>query len=517
MKRQLTPFAKFIIVFTVIAGLFLAVKFASKSGLMNLIAPKGKGETSSKSSLFGGNKSSDEIRVGVVTWGGYAGGQYFNEGFNSSEESRFFKEYGIKVKFIVNDDFVSSREAFKAGEIDVLWGTIDSFPTEVQGLSAVEPRVIFQSDWSRGGDAIVGRRGIESVNDLIGKKVSVAFGTPSHTFLIWMLKSAGISYDKVTIVEAPSAIDSASYFKAGKVDAAVVWSPDDEDCVKNVPGAKIIISTKKASNIIADILFAKKEYIESHKPQLKSLIEGWMIGAAEINSSDVNKRKAAKILAAGLNQPEEFTYNAINNVRLATYGDNVNFFNINGDFKGIKGEDLYNSMAEDYATINLAPATVPSFRNIIDTSILRDITALTTDMHKGEESKKFEVAGEATKSEKAFSSKQVTITFPSGSYKLDENAKYIIQMQFGNVAKAFANARVRIEGNTDDRGSVEANKSLSKKRAESVAEFLISEYGFDSNRFTIVGNGSDKSVADNTSEEGRAKNRRTDFELLNGE
>ncbi len=138
-------------------------------------------------------------------------------------------------------------------------------------------------------------------------------------------------------------------------------------------------------------------------------------------------------------------------------------------------------------------------------------------MHKGEESKKFEVAGEATKSEKAFSSKQVTITFPSGSYKLDENAKYIIQMQFGNVAKAFANARVRIEGNTDDRGSVEANKSLSKKRAESVAEFLISEYGFDSNRFTIVGNGSDKSVADNTSEEGRAKNRRTDFELLNGE
>lgn len=52
-----------------------------------------------------------------------------------------------------------------------------------------------------------------------------------------------------------------------------------------------------------------------------------MIGAAELNQSDANKKKAAGILAAGLKMPEDFCYNAINNVRLATHGDNKNFSN----------------------------------------------------------------------------------------------------------------------------------------------------------------------------------------------
>jgi NitT/TauT family transport system substrate-binding protein len=92
---------------------------------------------------------------------------------------------------------------------------------------------------------------------------------------------------------------------------------------------------------------------------LKQLVEGWMIGSAEINNSDVNKKKAAKILAVGLNQPEDFCYSAINNVRLATIGDNRNFFNTNGNFQGVKAEDLYSDMSIEYAKLGIAPAKVP--------------------------------------------------------------------------------------------------------------------------------------------------------------
>ena len=61
------------------------------------------------------------IKVGVVTWPGYLGGQYMNDGFEANKESRMYKDYGLLVEFSVIDDFLASRKAFENGEIDLLW------------------------------------------------------------------------------------------------------------------------------------------------------------------------------------------------------------------------------------------------------------------------------------------------------------------------------------------------------------------------------------------------------------
>jgi len=82
------------------------------------------------------------------------------------------------------------------------------------------------------------------------------------------------------------------------------------------------------------------------------------------------------------------------------------------------------------------------------------------------------------------------------------------------IAKAFANARIRIEGNTGNVGSRASNITLSQKRAEGVRDYLVSEHSMLRNRFIVTGNGPDKPVASNDTETGRAKNRRTDFELV---
>jgi len=64
-----------------------------------------------------------------------------------------------------------------------------------------------------------------------------------------------------------------------------------------------------------------------------------------------------------------------------------------------------------------------------------------------------------------------------------------------------------VEGHTDNTGSANKNKTLSLKRANSVVSYLVSK-GISKNRFTIRGMGPDFPVADNRTEEGRAKNRR---------
>ncbi|MGE5356434.1 MAG: phosphate ABC transporter substrate-binding/OmpA family protein [Deltaproteobacteria bacterium] len=505
---KLTTFSKVLITLVVMGIIgFILYKVTRNTEIKDKITNLGKKETP--------QGYNEVINIGVVTWGGYAGGQYFNNGFKPNPGSNFRKEYGFDVNFEVIDDFDASREAFKNGKIDLLWATIDALPTEMEGLEQYDPQVVFQADWSRGGDAVVVRRGINSVADLKGKKVAVAPMTPSHSFLLWLLEAGDLKLKDVKVVEVPSAIDAADAFKSNTVDAAVVWSPDDADCVSKVPGSRVLESTKNASHIIADVFIAKKSFIQEHKNQLQDLYEGWMKGAADLNKGDDNKMIAAKILAEGLNQPEDFCLQAINNVRLATHGDNKDFFGLNRDYTGVTGEQLYNKMKSKYQEVGYNTAKARSWR-LLASDIVNNVE-LTGSDHNSEAGKVFTSEQGSESNKEAISTKKVSISFRTGEFMLDDNAKQIIDLQFTDIAKAFSNAKVRIEGNTDNVGSRETNIMLSKKRAQSVADYLIQTHKMPKERFIIIGNGPDNPVQgceNNDTDACKSKNRRTDFELI---
>ncbi|MEO1626726.1 MAG: OmpA family protein, partial [Bacteroidota bacterium] len=266
--------------------------------------------------------------------------------------------------------------------------------------------------------------------------------------------------------------------------------------------------------IVADVFIAKKDYVERNKRKMMDLYEGWMKGASEINSNDAAKRKAAKILAAAFDGYDEaLTYDAINNVRLCTHGDNLDFYGINTAYKGVTGEELYSNMTNVYRDLNYIKDKVPNWRLIKYTDLVKN-TQLEGSSHAAEGQKVFASAKKADETKAAIATKAVSISFRTAEYKLDENAKYIIDKEFVDIAKSFANSRIRVEGNTDNVGKAASNKRLSLRRAQSVVDYLIQEHGMPRNRFVVLGNGPDKPVATNSTEDGRSRNRRTDFELI---
>jgi len=507
-KIKLNAGGKVLILVLIGIALFFGYKkFGDK------ILPQGESAGDVKG-MMSGNSKNECIEVGVVTWGGYAGGEYFNNGFADNAESRFRKDYGICANFHLMDDFAASRAAFRSGDMDLMWVTMDAFPTEVGGFG--EPvKFLFQADWSRGGDAIVSVAGINSVGDLLGKKIAVAEATPSHTFLLWMLDMAGLSVQDVEIVTVPSAIDAAAAFKSGKVDAAVVWSPDDDGCVKSVSGSKVLINTKQATHIIADGFMVKESVYKQKKAQLTKFVEGWLKGSDEINSSEANKQKAADILVAGLGIDKATAVNAINNVRLTSYGDNLDFFGLNSSYTNVKGEDLYNKMSKVYSSLRLADKDkIPAYGTVIDPEFIKSINLSTGSEAQAEVQHTFTKATASEVTAVAVASKPVRVTFPSGSATLDENAKELIQLKFVDDARAFPNARIRIEGNTDAVGDHASNVALSKQRAASVVNYMVRELGMDANRFIVIGNGPDKPICSDETAGCYAKNRRTDFQIL---
>jgi NitT/TauT family transport system substrate-binding protein len=313
--------------------------------------------------------------------------------------------------------------------------------------------------------------------------------------------------------------DAKNAFINGSVDVAIVWSPDDEDCLAAVPGSKVLISTKEAQFCIADVFYAKEEFIKSHRKEIEGFTAGMLKAAAELNSNPAARAAAQKLMAKCFNVPEAIMN--LDNARFCTYGDNENFFNLTPTrCKCVNGEDLYTKMAAAFNKISLngakmAPDNVPPWRTITDISILLAIKDnFTSPEDAAEEGTTFTAPTKEMKTAPAVATKRVTINFKTGVSALSDEARYIVDRDFIPIAKGFMGFRVRIEGNTDNVGSAQNNKSLSFKRANAVANYLTSQYSFDKNRFIIVGNGPDKPIADNDTEEGKAANRRTDFELV---
>ena len=72
---------------------------------------------------------------------------------------------------------------------------------------------------------------------------------------------------------------------------------------------------------------------------------------------------------------------------------------------------------------------------------------------------------------------------------------------------------IEIRGHTDVRGEYDYNIDLSQRRAQAVVNYLLSK-GITKNRVTSKGYGSTMPIADNETAEGRQKNRRVEFIVL---
>lgn len=88
--------------------------------------------------------------------------------------------------------------------------------------------------------------------------------------------------------------------------------------------------------------------------------------------------------------------------------------------------------------------------------------------------------------------------------------------RLATVFKDYPDTNVLIEGHTDDTGADTYNQTLSEKRAQAVKDFLVSQ-GIPASRFTTKGYGETQSKYDNTTPEGRSKNRRVEFAIIANE
>ncbi|MBL0194553.1 MAG: OmpA family protein [Myxococcales bacterium] len=112
----------------------------------------------------------------------------------------------------------------------------------------------------------------------------------------------------------------------------------------------------------------------------------------------------------------------------------------------------------------------------------------------------------------SFSGSIEGVVFKTGSPALDAKSFPVLE-KAAEVFKKHPELRVEIGGHTDNVGNDKTNTTLSQKRAESVKAWFVGK-GLAANRFEAKGYGPSKPVAENTTPEGRGKNRRVEFTLI---
>lgn len=102
------------------------------------------------------------------------------------------------------------------------------------------------------------------------------------------------------------------------------------------------------------------------------------------------------------------------------------------------------------------------------------------------------------------------ITFDTGKAVIRPESKAVLD-QIGTLLMTDAALRLEIQGHTDNVGAPTANLTLSQQRAEAVKKYLVDTHRIAAARLTTAGFGDTKPVADNSTAEGRAKNRRVEL------
>ena len=471
------------------------------------------GSTGVSGISLGSGRLNRPLVVGINTWAGHAPGVVFNNGMDPNGGSNYKNKYGLDVKFVLLEDPSAKLAAFRSGQVDIMWNTVDNWAREASILSEnnQNAKSIIMQDWSRGGDGIVALSTIKSVEDLKGHKIACTQFTPSHFLLLYLLSQSGLTPEEranvekniVFTIDAPAA---AAAFKAKQVDAAVTWEPDLSSAVTaRGSEAHILVSTQHATNIIADTLCARQDVIDQAPETVRDFVRGWLDGIEMIKS---NPNPAYEVVARALKLDTDTVSGMLSGLKLTTYADNAQFYGLTG--AKAHYETLFDTAFVIWRKKGLVTKPVDA-KGWVDTRFLQAVASY----YPGQRVEEAPVVARApSERDVPILHQQIQIQFTPGSDEIMPGS-YLLLDKLGETMTSFGSTVLRVEGNTDSTGSASGNVSLSERRAQSVKNYIVKNFpNIPPTRFQTIGRGSANPIAENTTEAGRQQNRRTDIKVI---
>jgi outer membrane protein OmpA-like peptidoglycan-associated protein len=307
------------------------------------------------------------------------------------------------------------------------------------------------------------------------------------------------------------------------VDGVATWTPGDVNVAQKKGGLVSIASTREYASQMPNITITIKKFAYDHRTDIENLIMALAQAGDQVRSFTEAKAFAAGVSAKVYNEQdgaywlkyyngvEEKDAQGINQPlggsMAFNLADAANTFGLGKD-----GVDRYKVVYNTFGDIlskmypELIP-TYPVYNKVVDRSFITSVVSNHPELMEGTAIK--ETYAEEITHE--VSSKSYEIQFETGSSVI-KPASYSTLDEILKSAVVAEGLKLGVYGHTDNVGNDEANVKLSNERAAAVKSYLVGK-GLSTERLESKGYGASKPVADNTSAEGRARNRRVQIVL----
>lgn len=473
----------------------------------NTTEPVGSTQNSDSNAAQAGNfqNSKDAMDISLDEWIGWKCIMDANGG-PTTQKGSIYDQLGLKLNIhIINDATTSSNTLIK-GSLDGAGYTVNryAFLYDKFKQNNVPVAMTYITNSSTGGDGIIAKNGINGIEDLVSKKIAVPRFSEAQTLIEWLMSKSSLMPDQIKKIRSNMVMfdtpdDAAKALFANQVDAAATWQPYISQASTTL-GYKVLFSTKSATNLVLDGIVFRKDYVDANKDKVSKFIEG----ALKAESKYKTDFKAIKATM------ELFSTETDDNIKNMTADATLSNFALNKQLFGGVAQTLYKDMANIWKTLG-EKADENSANEAFDNSILLSLGDKFTDTveTKVKFTEEQRNTAKAQDNKQALLNEKLSINFETNSSAISAES-YAQLNKFADTAKILNNVILQIEGNTDNVGGAEDNQKLSLARANSVAKYLQFAAGIEPSRFVVIGNGLNKPIADNNTEEGKAKNRRTE-------
>lgn len=323
-----------------------------------------------------------EIAFPINVWGGWAAMIAANGGFDGQESSPLYKDYKIKLHFYVEPDPTKLLKDYVSGKTPFLWSTVDMAVLLAQRLpDSARFRIMQQMDWSNGGDGVLVRKdsGIQKANDLSGKTVVLAPFSPSHYFILNLLKIANIDPQKVKFAYTTEAYGAArAFFEKPEYQAAVTFSPDiykipDWKNEKNEAVFQRLASTKEAAGVIADTWAVREDFYQENKDLVRNIVMSFFEGLEvyKANPQQVAQWMVDGYARFGTPLSLKECQDMIGDAFLTGFSNNMNFFNQADDPTNFAR--TWENATAAWKTAGLITKEIPA-KDVLVNDFLRSVT-----------------------------------------------------------------------------------------------------------------------------------------------
>jgi len=308
-----------------------------------------------------------------------------------------------------------------------------------------------------------------------------------------------------------------------KIDGATTWTPGDKMAFDALTGFTDVVSTKDFVNQMATSLIVVKEWALQHEKDVVALLKQTYTACNQIKQYDEWAVKAADCVAKTYNfetgkywytlfkgqkgTKDGLDYN-VGGTRVFNYADAMQYFGITDGNNRYKA--VYNQVSMYLTDLNpcnfneTAKDGVVPYEDAVNLYFLKSVT----DVDAGS----IEKQDYSKNKTQVMASGHWNINFASGSAQIQGSDKDLEEIY--NLLMQAEQTKLTVIGHTDNTGNPSVNMTLSNARANSVVEYLI-QRGISKERFQLVdGRGQNEPIGDNSSNSGRAKNRRVDISLL---